>query len=96
MKVFLQAVAVAAVLSAPIVSFAQGTTELSRAQVRAELAQLERAGYHVGDGDNTQYPRQIQEAEARVAAQQAAAASYGGVSAGSSEAGAPTHVEAKK
>ncbi|MFM0339416.1 DUF4148 domain-containing protein [Paraburkholderia fungorum] len=96
MKVFLQAVAVAAVLSAPIVSFAQGTTELSRSQVRAELAQLERAGYHVGDGDNTQYPQQIQAAEARVAAQTAAAKSYGGVSAGSSDAGTRAHIDAGK
>jgi hypothetical protein len=50
--------------------------------------QLERAGYHVGDGDNTQYPMNIQAAEAKVSAQNAAAAAaVGGTPAGSSTAG---------
>ncbi|MFM0632824.1 DUF4148 domain-containing protein [Paraburkholderia xenovorans] len=60
-----------------------------RAQVRAELVQLEKAGYQVGDGDHTTYPAGIQAAEARVAAQNGAASGYGGVTSGSSEAGRP-------
>ena len=47
--------------------FTKGAT--ARAQVRAELVQLEKTGYHLGDGDNTTYPEQIQAAEAKVAAQ---------------------------
>jgi hypothetical protein len=83
----MQAAAVAA-LTLPVLSFAQSNDHLTRAQVRAELVQLERAGYHVGDGDNTQYPMNIQAAEAKVSAQNAAAAAaVGGTPAGSSTAG---------
>jgi hypothetical protein len=57
--------------------------------VRAELVQLEKAGYHPGDGDNTTYPAPIQAAEAKVAAQNAMSG-VGGVNSGSSEAGRPT------
>jgi hypothetical protein len=48
---------------------------------------LEKAGYHVGDGDNAHYPEAIQAAEAKVAAQNGAASGYGGVVSGPSEAG---------
>jgi hypothetical protein len=82
------AVALASALAAPAVSFAQSNAPVTRAQVRAELVQLEKAGYHVGDGHTT-YPAEIQAAEARVAAQNGAASGYGGAVAGSSEAGHP-------
>jgi hypothetical protein len=87
MKSLIQAVVVAAALAAPVVSFAQSNGSVTRAQVRAELIQLEKAGYHVGDGDNAHYPEAIQAAEAKVAAQNGAASGYGGVVSGSSEAG---------
>jgi hypothetical protein len=62
--------------------------------VRAELVQLENAGYR-GD-DNAHYPNQILAAEARVAAHngtaQAGSSSVGGVVSGSSASGAPTPV----
>ena len=67
MKSLIQAVVVAVAISAPLASFAQSNAPVTRAQVRAELAQLEKAGYRVGDGDNTHYPEGIQAAEARVA-----------------------------
>ena len=89
MKSLIQAVAVAVALAAPVMSFAQSNAPVTRAQVRAELVQLEKAGYHVGDGDQTTYPAQIQAAEAKVAAQNGAASGYGGVVGGSSEAGRP-------
>ena len=51
---------------------------VTRAQVKAQLAELERAGYNPG-GDNVYYPADIQAAEQRVqaahAARQTAAAS---------------------
>jgi Domain of unknown function (DUF4148) len=89
MKSLIQAVVIAAALVAPVVSFAQSNAPVTRAQVRAELVQLEKAGYRPGDGDNSTYPAQIQAAEAKVAAQNGAASSYGGVVSGSSASGAP-------
>ncbi|MBP0595110.1 DUF4148 domain-containing protein [Paraburkholderia sp. LEh10] len=88
MKSLIQAVVIAAALAAPVASFAQAAQPLTRAQVRAELVQLEKAGYHPGDGDNATYPAQIQAAEAKVAAQNAATG-VGGVASGSSDASRP-------
>ncbi|SDC26102.1 DUF4148 domain-containing protein [Paraburkholderia lycopersici] len=91
MKSLIQAVAVAVALVVPVASFAQSDGPVTRAQVRAELVQLEKAGYHVGDGDQAHYPDAIQAAEAKVAAQQVAAnggqGGYGGAASGSSDAG---------
>ena len=89
MKSLIQAVIAVAVLSAPIASFAQSNAPVTRAQVRAELAQLAQAGYHAGDGDNARYPADIQAAEARVAAQNSAATGYGGSISGTSASGRP-------
>jgi hypothetical protein len=80
---------VASALAVPAVTFAQQHSGLTRAQVRAELAQLRAAGYQ-GDSE-TSYPAQIQAAEARVSAQQAqsaAASSYGPGAGGSTASGA--------
>ncbi|WP_168787843.1 DUF4148 domain-containing protein [Paraburkholderia aromaticivorans] len=90
MKSLVQAIVVAAALAAPVAVFAQSNQPVTRAQVRAELVQLEQAGYHVGDGDNAHYPDAIQAAEGKVAAQNGAASGYGGVMSGSSASGAPT------
>jgi hypothetical protein len=88
MKSLIQAVAVAVALVVPVASFAQSNGPVTRAQVRAELVQLEKAGYHVGDGDQAHYPDAIQAAEAKVAAQQVTAnGGYGGVASDSSDAG---------
>jgi hypothetical protein len=78
MKSLIQGVVVAAALVAPVASFAQqSNAPVTRAQVRAELVQLEQAGYHPGVSDPF-YPANIQAAEARVAAQNSAETSYGG------------------
>ncbi|MFD1557521.1 DUF4148 domain-containing protein [Paraburkholderia silviterrae] len=87
MKSLIQSVALAAILSAPIAVFAQSTQPITRAQVRAELVQIEKAGYRPS-GEDPYYPADIQAAEAKVAAQNAAA-DVGGVANGSSDAGAP-------
>ncbi|BEU26416.1 DUF4148 domain-containing protein [Paraburkholderia sp. 22B1P] len=86
MKSLIQAVVIAAALAAPVAAFAQSNQPITRAQVRAELVQLEKAGYHPGDGDNTTYPEEIQAAEAKVAAQNNATG-VGGVTSGSFSAG---------
>jgi hypothetical protein len=65
-------------------SFAQ-SQPLTRADVKAQLVQVERAGYNPG-ADHTTYPAEIQAADARVAAQNGQN-SYGGVVNGSSASG---------
>jgi hypothetical protein len=67
---------------------------LTRAQVRDELIQLENAGYTTR-GERVHYPDGIQAAEAKVAAQNAVASSYGGVADGVSASGAPAAVHAE-
>ncbi|MBB5401923.1 DUF4148 domain-containing protein [Paraburkholderia youngii] len=90
MKSLIQAVAVAVAVVVPVASFAQSNGPVTRAQVRAELVQLQKAGYRGGDGDQAHYPDAIQAAEAKVAAQQAAAnGGYGGAASGSSDEGRP-------
>lgn len=86
MKSLIQAVVVAAVLAAPVAVFAQSNSPATRAQVRAELLELEQAGYNPGRGEDPNYPADIQAAEARVAARHAASG-FGGAAGGSSEAG---------
>ncbi len=94
MKSLIKTLLVAAVIAVPVASFAQENQPLTRAEVRAQLVQLEQAGYRPGDGDNTTYPVQIQAAEARVAAEQPAAANtgYGPATNGSSQSGAPAAI----
>lgn len=71
MKSLIAAAVAATVLAVPVASFAQQSNgPVTRAQVRAELAELERAGYNPNDWIH--YPENIQAAEARVAAEHAA------------------------
>jgi hypothetical protein len=88
MKSLIQAVVVAAALAAPVAVFAQSNQPVTRAQVRAELVQLEQTGWRPGDGDHTTYPAQIQAAEAKVAAENGNTG-VGGVANGSSDMGRP-------
>ncbi|OAJ55361.1 hypothetical protein A6V36_35190 [Paraburkholderia ginsengiterrae] len=88
MKSLIQAVVVAAALAAPVAVFAQSNAPVTRAQVRAELIQLEKAGYNPAAADDTTYPADIQAAEAKVAAQNAATG-VGGVASDSSDTGRP-------
>jgi hypothetical protein len=92
MKSLISAVAIAATLVAPAFAFAQqADTQLSRAQVRAELVQLERAGYNPNTND-VAYPSNIQAAQQRVSTQTLAQAptqssDYGSVTSGTSNSG---------
>ena len=90
MKSLIKAVALAALVAAPVVSFAQSQQPLTRAQVRAELVQLEKAGYNPNDWMN--YPENIQAAQAKIAAAQntgaqADATGYGPSPVASSQSG---------
>jgi Domain of unknown function (DUF4148) len=88
MKSLISAVVVAAALVAPVASFAQSNQPLTRADVRAQLVQLEKAGYNPASADNATYPADLQAAEARVAAENGSTSGVGGVVSGSSESGA--------
>jgi hypothetical protein len=82
-----QSLIVAALVSVPVVSFAQVQQPVTRAEVRAELVQLQKAGYNAGS-DDAQYPQDLQAALSRIEATQgSAAAAYGGVANGSSASG---------
>jgi Domain of unknown function (DUF4148) len=87
-KALFPAIIIASAFTAPAVVFAQSNAPVTRAQVEAQLAQLERAGYNPAS-DQTQYPANIQAAEQRVAAQNGTAdTSYGPSTSGTSDAGA--------
>ncbi|MFM0374910.1 DUF4148 domain-containing protein [Paraburkholderia aspalathi] len=102
MKSLIQAVVVAAALAAPVAAFAQANQGLTRAQVRAELVKVEKAGYSPARGEDPYYPADIQAAEGRVAAQNAKTpavqasvadtSGVGGMVSGSSASGAPAAV----
>jgi hypothetical protein len=71
MKSLVSALAVALLAAAPALSQAQEQSGLTRAQVKADLAAVEQAGYNPNDW--LHYPENIQAAEARVHAQDYAA-----------------------
>jgi hypothetical protein len=85
-KSVIQSLTLAAALAVPVAVFAQSTPPVTRAQVRAELVQMEHAGYSPSRLDNANYPDAVQAAEAKVAATNNASG-MGGAAAGSSEAG---------
>ena len=89
MKNLIAAALAATVLAAPALSFAQASqAPLTRAQVRAELVQLEKAGYRPSLS-SPYYPADLQAAEARVAQQNGTteATAYGASTTGSTQAG---------
>ena len=100
MKSLIKAVTVAVVLTAPLASFAQSNQQpITRAQVRAELVQLEKAGYNPNDWVN--YPENIQAAQAKIAAQnntgaQSDTTGYGADSAAASQSGQRVVVPANR
>jgi len=81
-----QSLFVAALVAVPALSFAQSSEPLTRADVRAELVQLEKAGYNPSS-DHTQYPKNIEAALSRINAQNGLAASYGGAATNDSASG---------
>ncbi|MGU7775504.1 DUF4148 domain-containing protein [Burkholderia sp. MR1-5-21] len=83
MKSIIYAVVAATALSASYGAFAQ-SSQVTREQVRAELVQLEQAGYRPEVAD-LQYPQALQAAQARVT--NADAAGYGAQAAAGVRAG---------
>src|SRR5579871_3552995 len=92
MKSLIEAAVIAALIATPLATFAQSNPDnqpVTRAQVRADLIKVEQAGYDPSTANTIDYPANIQAAEARVAAQNAAAAQsgYGSTANGSSQVG---------
>ena len=90
MKAVIYGIVATSALAVSAAALAQSDSQapLTRAQVRAELQQLEQAGYNPSTGEDVNYPYDIQAAQARLAASNGATA-YGGVKNKSSAAGAP-------
>ncbi|CAB3664994.1 DUF4148 domain-containing protein [Trinickia soli] len=92
MPVTTRTIAIAtALVIVPALSFAQSShAPLTRADVRAQLIELEQAGYSPARNDDASYPADIQAAEARISAGMAAAqpgTGIGGTTAGTTETG---------
>ena len=89
MNRLIKALAVTVAVIMPATSFAQSSQPLTRAQVRAQLVQVEKAGYFPGTTDAYAYPQNIGSAEAAVAAQNGRSQSdgYGPDIRGASRAG---------
>ncbi|SIT46791.1 conserved exported hypothetical protein [Paraburkholderia ribeironis] len=91
MKSLAKAVALVVVLAAPVASFAQSEQPLTRAEVKDQLKQLEQAGYNPAMSADSNYPADIQAAEARVAAHNAMAqgntTGYGPAPTGATQTG---------
>lgn len=86
MNSLVKSLIVAVAIAAPVASFAQQAQPVTRAQVKAELQQLEAAGYRPSAGTDPYYPADLQAAQARIAAangnEQTPAQDVGGVTGG--------------
>jgi hypothetical protein len=95
MKNLLRAAPVTTLPASPVACFAQSNGTVSRAQVKAELRELEQAGYYPARSEAANYPADIQAAEARVtqrnlASRSGASSAEGGVTSGSALSGSRT------
>ncbi|ASL46385.1 hypothetical protein bAD24_III03270 [Burkholderia sp. AD24] len=78
MKSLASLVVATSFLIVPLCGFAQqANAPLTRAEVRADLVQIEKAGYSPATGENQDYPRDIQAAEAKVSAKGSAVTTSG-------------------
>jgi len=92
-KSLLSALLIASALAAPSFAFAQdNNAPVTRAEVRAQLTQLEQAGYNPAANDNY-YPQALQAAQQRVdAANGVTAQGYGPSNSGTSASGVRTSI----
>jgi len=93
LKSLIPALLIASALAAPSLAFAQdNNAPVTRAEVRAQLTQLKKAGYSPATKDND-YPQALQEAQQRVDASDGVAAqAYGPSTSGTSASGLRTTV----
>jgi Domain of unknown function (DUF4148) len=95
MKSLIQVVVIGAALSAPVVSFAQSSEPITRAQVKSEVVALEKSGYPPAAANDFNYPQIAQAGEERMAANSGngvsgeAATGFGGAVEHSNISGSP-------
>ncbi|MEI5998985.1 DUF4148 domain-containing protein [Paraburkholderia bengalensis] len=92
MKTLVQAVCAVAVIAVPIASLAQSDMSPTRAQVEAEIAQLQQAGYNPANANTVDFPGSMQ-ANAGAAGQ---SSGYGPSTSGSSQMGRPAPASGMK
>lgn len=85
-KTLVHTVCALAVMAAPIASLAQSEGGLTRAQVQAEIAQLQQAGYNPANANTADFPANMQATDASAAGQ---SSGYGTATTGSSQMGHP-------
>jgi Domain of unknown function (DUF4148) len=85
MKSIIKAFAIAVLIATPLASLAQSNQPVTRAQVREELAQLEKAGYNPSDWMD--YPTNLQQAEVIVAQHNSNNTAYGSDTSSTSQSG---------
>ncbi|MDR5826214.1 DUF4148 domain-containing protein [Caballeronia sp. LZ043] len=86
MKSLVHTIVASLCLASPLAGFAQESHGLTRAQVRAEIAELREFGYNGSLGENPNYPADIQAAEAK-RSQHYAKTGVGGATGSTSETG---------
>lgn len=93
MKFAIRTIILAVTVAPALALAAQSGSGLTRAEVRAEIKQVEQAGYNPARKD-IHYPQSIQQAEARIRASeptaQADASGYGPAQAAGGDSGAVT------
>jgi hypothetical protein len=95
MKTLVSTLIIFTALTSPLVCFAQSNAPVTRAEVRADLVKVEKAGYDPSVANDIHYPEDIEAAEAKIAAQdnrKMASDAVGGTTTGTSAAGARAHV----
>jgi hypothetical protein len=74
-----------AVVAVPVACWAQADSSLTRAQVQAELVQLQQSGYNPANAATVDFPANMQSSDASAAGQ----GGYGPSTSGSSQMGHP-------
>ncbi len=97
MKFAIRSIMLAVAITPAFALAAQSSSVLTRAEVRAQIVQVEQAGYNPARKD-IHYPQSIQQAEARIRssepAQQADTAGYGPAQPVGTDSGAAVHSRA--
>lgn len=86
MKTLVHTVCAVALVALPIASLAQSNEPLTRAQVQAEIAQLQQAGFNPANANTVDFPSSMPAADASAAGQ---GSGYGPGTNGTSQMGRP-------
>ncbi|CAD6557294.1 hypothetical protein LMG28727_06336 [Paraburkholderia kirstenboschensis] len=92
MKPLIRVFAVTAALLLPVASFAQTSSAITPAEVRAELVQIEKPGYGQTRCEKSHCPQDSRAAEAKVVVMNGAGGGSGGVMSGLSQSGQPRDI----